>query len=537
MAIQPGTGSSLKRSSRIFNLSSLKSDSAATTLPKIASTSSQASERALKSALTGTPFPKIASTSSQAGERALKSALTGTPFPKIASTVSVVSGRTVKDLEESALSDKMKKLFDLHARLGKHASEALQAQIDELRSISNPPPIANISKATIETKIQQIEVEVKKCIDSFCWSKIDEKTLQKFFPHIKNPLGESVVSLALKGCLSTFLRTGKTGRESIGDSEKTFKCRCRNKELQVLIQDSINMTGGTKVIIKIGLLFGQKIGSQPNIFAYAKPKSDGIRRIREIATLQKELEFSKMFSHNRDSHFLTLEPIYREKNNPNKPALKGVAMEFFDSPDASAFSKTSIYPLHREAVRSRLSIACQMSQALETLHRSRTLHGDLKGANVLLKQTGAEYSANLIDLGLSVPLGIRAHGYVGTTVYVAPEQWKGGFDSIFGSGWITSGSADMWGFGLFLLELIFGQSHNTISMNIPSHFLSLSFEERRALVCSLQKKLVATLSLDNPLHKLVINLLEIDPEKRPTAEAATATLQELMKDLSWWKET
>jgi len=94
-------------------------------------------------------------------------------------------------------------------------------------------------------------------------------------------------------------------------------------------------------------------------------------------------------------------------------------------------------------------MAMQMLNGLNYLHRQHhQVHRDLKPANVMINTRG---QVKISDFGISSQLDSTngmCSTFVGTTCYMAPERLSGGQYSY---------SADIWSFGLIMLELLLGQ--------------------------------------------------------------------------------
>jgi eukaryotic-like serine/threonine-protein kinase len=90
----------------------------------------------------------------------------------------------------------------------------------------------------------------------------------------------------------------------------------------------------------------------------------------------------------------------------------------------------------------------QLAAALIELHRSRTLHGDLKPSNFLI--VGPSQRVVLLDFGVARPLGQARQDYAfaGTREYVAPEQSAGAH---------LTEAADWYSFGVVLFEALTGR--------------------------------------------------------------------------------
>ena len=97
-----------------------------------------------------------------------------------------------------------------------------------------------------------------------------------------------------------------------------------------------------------------------------------------------------------------------------------------------------------------LSIAAQISKALEAAHANGIIHGDIKPENIMLRDDGY---AKVLDFGLARRAAIEtsagAHGPVfGTLRYMSPEQARG--ESLMPA-------SDIFSFGLVLFELAAGR--------------------------------------------------------------------------------
>lgn len=114
-----------------------------------------------------------------------------------------------------------------------------------------------------------------------------------------------------------------------------------------------------------------------------------------------------------------------------------------------------------EAVRATqlrlLDLSVQIARGMAYAHGRGLVHRDLKPANVLLSSNG---TAKITDFGLSVLRdGSEDAGRgFGTAAYAAPEQQRG--ESV-------GPQADLWSFGVMLLELFLGERLWTNSRFVP----------------------------------------------------------------------
>jgi predicted Ser/Thr protein kinase len=127
----------------------------------------------------------------------------------------------------------------------------------------------------------------------------------------------------------------------------------------------------------------------------------------------------------------------------------------------------------------------QLGQGLRELHRTGTLHGDLKPSNFLV--TTPERRVVLLDFGLARPVGPpdSERRFAGTPEYMAPEQ---------ASGLTLTEAADWYSFGVVMYEALSGR--------LPS---------RSAALLDLARA-------PADLAQLCLDLLRRDPKVRPRAD-------------------
>ncbi len=126
----------------------------------------------------------------------------------------------------------------------------------------------------------------------------------------------------------------------------------------------------------------------------------------------------------------------------------------------------------------------QLALALNELHLTGTLHGDLKPSNFML--VGQDLHVVLLDFGLARTLGAptQEHAFAGTPQYMAPEQ---------ATGEPLTEAADWYSFGVVLFEALTGR--------LPSRE-SLAVDASR---------------LPPKLMRLCLELLASEPALRPRA--------------------
>ena len=163
--------------------------------------------------------------------------------------------------------------------------------------------------------------------------------------------------------------------------------------------------------------------------------------------------------------------------------------------------------------RAALRMALDVADGLSALHREGLVHGDIKPDNIVLDRDG---NAKLVDFGLS---GIRRRDsrgtLLGTPYYIAPELIRGAADTH---------RSDLYSLGATLYHLLAGRppvdgetpadifkarvSHPPLPLRKHAHYVSLLTQ------------------------KLVMRMLEIDPEKRqPDSDAVAAGIREALAQL------
>ena len=93
-----------------------------------------------------------------------------------------------------------------------------------------------------------------------------------------------------------------------------------------------------------------------------------------------------------------------------------------------------------------LSIACDLADTLDHVHREGLVHRDLKPANILLRENTGR--AVIMDFGVARVTGASAAGNMATPRYMSPEQAGG--DRV-------DGRSDLFSLGVILFEMLTGQ--------------------------------------------------------------------------------
>lgn len=113
-----------------------------------------------------------------------------------------------------------------------------------------------------------------------------------------------------------------------------------------------------------------------------------------------------------------------------------------------------------------LTIGVTVARALEAAHAAGIVHRDLKPANIFLARRGGQVQVKVLDFGISKIVGetdralTDTGGFVGTPLYMAPEQAR--------EGGAIDARTDVYALGVILYELLTGappfQSKNPVDV-------------------------------------------------------------------------
>ena len=193
-------------------------------------------------------------------------------------------------------------------------------------------------------------------------------------------------------------------------------------------------------------------------------------------------------------------PVFDVVEHQGRPCL---IMQFLPSMALSAVLRES-GPLHQEETA---QVGAQISSALAAAHAVGIVHRDVKPGNILIGDDGA---ALITDFGISHAMGdttLTATGLVhGTPAFLAPEVARGS-ESTFAS--------DVFSLGSTLYAALegappFGTDSNSI-----------------ALLHRVAAGEFSPPPHGGPLTPVLLDMLSIDPQARPTMKAAAETLRGL----------
>jgi WD40 repeat protein len=118
-------------------------------------------------------------------------------------------------------------------------------------------------------------------------------------------------------------------------------------------------------------------------------------------------------------------------------------------------------------LQSALRLAIEVCTGIEHAHGRGVIHGNLTPDNILLTPQWAPKVANFeraLTVGKEAPSALEAPPagatqFLGSPAYVAPERW--------GSGYVAQAAADIFGLGVCLYELFFGQPPYASTIGAP----------------------------------------------------------------------
>ncbi|KAF8168726.1 kinase-like domain-containing protein [Pholiota molesta] len=144
--------------------------------------------------------------------------------------------------------------------------------------------------------------------------------------------------------------------------------------------------------------------------------------------------------------------IWRELNNPNIVPLYGVIYIGEDLYQVTPWmdNGTAVTYVKKFPTADRLKLLIEVASGLRYLHQRGIVHGDLRGANVLISKDG---TALLSDFGLSKFLEDCGKGMT-TTNNINPRWFAPELLQQHGH---VSTHSDVWSFGMVCLELLSGE--------------------------------------------------------------------------------
>ena len=156
----------------------------------------------------------------------------------------------------------------------------------------------------------------------------------------------------------------------------------------------------------------------------------------------------------------------------------------------------------------------ELLATLAAVHARGVVHGDVKPANLLYRDAGADAELVLGDFGLAqlVADGSEERAARGTLAYMAPEQRRG----------VVTPAADVYAAGVILVELLAGSAALAPWLGNRAALLRGEARWSGELPSSVDRSLGGARA--DQLGALVAALLSDDAAARPSAQAAAAAL-------------
>lgn len=175
----------------------------------------------------------------------------------------------------------------------------------------------------------------------------------------------------------------------------------------------------------------------------------------------------------------------------------------------------------------RMKIAIETASALAYLHKSDTIHRDVKTANILLD---SNFNVKVADFGLS-RLSLNDLTHVST----APQGTPGYVDPSYHQSYHLTSKSDVYSFGVVLVELV--SSKPAVDMSRHSNEINLANMavrriERRAFDEVIDKSLgyewdVEVSRMTTCVAELAFRCLQLEKDIRPSMEEVLNVLNEI----------
>lgn len=144
---------------------------------------------------------------------------------------------------------------------------------------------------------------------------------------------------------------------------------------------------------------------------------------------------------------------------------------------------------------------------IEKIHSRGYIHRDITDTNFIIQANG-EIAVLDFELSYSIKKGEPSPPFIlGTPGYVAPEQWKYASPTI---------KEDVYSLGALLTFILTGVC--------PKDFIET--DQKKTM-----EKLSATLESENPLFKIILNSLDINPSNRPEVSQIISAIVEVIENM------
>lgn len=151
-----------------------------------------------------------------------------------------------------------------------------------------------------------------------------------------------------------------------------------------------------------------------------------------------------------------------------------------------------------------LWFALRIASALAHAHQRGIVHGDIKPANILIRNDG---EPALIDFNLSQSNAVASQEFVGGTLpYMAPEQLQ----SLIVRKTVLTSASDVFSFGVTLFELLEGRYPFPVARSTSETDLCRALEDQ----ASTTDLAITNKAVTNGLRAIILKCLSLDQEQR-----------------------
>lgn len=445
----------------------------------------------------------------------------------------------IKKSVVTALGSKVASVSTVVSRLGPFASQELRENLRSLHQLLFAASKLGQGGTPVEEPLSQIRFHserlaqvidraIQDCVRALADSiDLDAPTIRKTFPDSAGSI-ETFIRCNLPTLLSDLIATGKSQKEPL---HLRSRCLCKIKvricqgEVQVFARKRIG-GGSHKKVYKVAVLAGPRIVDRFGaVFAYAKPAKgssvDDKEHHRDL--LKHEFLLSRGLQLQGARQVVPMFPLYHERGG--EMVMKGAAMPLYEGGDLrGVFDKSHMLPQSPEQRKQLLRLARDVAIGLYYLHLNKIIHGDVKPENVLVAKAGKEsYTAFLADFGLHFQTKERQMGAQGTPPYIAPEMFR-----LDDADWTPTTAIDMWALALVLAEIAFGPAPTSVREQCRKDFFSLAPAEQKGLSLGVRDWILARVNRQDPLQRLIADLLEIDPNARPDALESVRQIEAML---------
>jgi serine/threonine protein kinase len=257
--------------------------------------------------------------------------------------------------------------------------------------------------------------------------------------------------------------------------------------------------------------------------------SGGMGRVFEVARVVDGAHFALKVMHGQTSsdavRFAREAEIAAKLAHPNLVAVADVGIGSWGTPfivmelvSGGTLADRALEPQQIGAV------LAAVARGVAALHARGVVHRDLKPSNVLIAEKDGVFDVKLADFGVARAAVsaydatvrqsqdvTKAGAFIGTPLYMAPEQAKGSEN--------VKPSADVFSFGVMAYELFAGKPP------FPTPLVFLALADAAMPETPTFEGIVA----DAKVREVLRECLAVDPERRPSAEKLAGVIEDAFR--------